>query len=316
MAAFEGGGDGTPIPGPQGPQGPQGDRGERGETGPAGPIGPAGATGPEGPIGPQGPAGPPGGNGGGGQNNIWIGASATAAGTPAKVVVLDDGQPDFDLQNAKFLVVRFTQSNSANSPTLNIGGADIGNIRFRGLNTNGTNWWANSNRCLFAREGEHWELLNPMIRTDMLMPNIILHGNPMLGSSPPPNASGFHLTNASWVLDRIAEAEFGNGGGGGGMFMITGGYTGTGYGDFTITFPASTTPALLIIQPVHNFWTGNIVVSPILNGQSTAVALSLWGESVSCVDWGTNSVAFSTAGWEDPLLNFPGAEYRYAALFL
>ncbi|MBF1762614.1 MAG: collagen-like protein [Veillonella sp.] len=69
----QGGGGGTPIPGPKGDRGEPGPKGETGPAGPiglTGPAGPAGERGPKGepgergPAGPMGPAGPAGGGGG------------------------------------------------------------------------------------------------------------------------------------------------------------------------------------------------------------------------------------------------------------
>ena len=149
----------TGATGPQGPQGikgdtgatgPQGEKGDTGATGPQGPKGDTGATGATGPTGPTGPQGPQGepmrilakydtlaqleaahptgsegdmyqvgtASGGGGTKQIWSGTCSTAYNTAAKVATTDSG--DFTLTEGNIVHIYFSNTNTAQSPTLNI----------------------------------------------------------------------------------------------------------------------------------------------------------------------------------------------------
>lgn len=135
--------------GPQGPQGIQGEKGNTGDTGPQGATGPQGPTGATGATGPQGEKGDPGesmtilakydtyaqfiaahptgsegdvyqiGNSsaGSGSNKMYICSCTTAANTAAKELSADG---DFALEPGVMIAVKFTNSNTASSITLNV----------------------------------------------------------------------------------------------------------------------------------------------------------------------------------------------------
>ena len=113
-----------------------------------------------------------------GGNNVWYATSTTAAATAAKVISLASGQASFKRTVGTILIVHFSNNNSAATPTMNVAGSGDANIRHAGSNIGGANLWQANQRVTFAWDGAGWEIINPMIRTDMIQNNVILNGHP------------------------------------------------------------------------------------------------------------------------------------------
>lgn len=125
--------------GDQGEKGDKGDKGDKGETGPQGPQGPQGATGAAGKDG----------------QTIYA-TSSTAAGTAAKVATVTGGTLTTSTLKAGVSVsVRFTNANTAASPTLNVNGTGAKAIYTQGVRY--AYWRANST-VVFTYDGSYWRV--------------------------------------------------------------------------------------------------------------------------------------------------------------
>lgn len=118
----------------------------KGETGAQGPQGPTG------PTGPQGPQGNPGSDGADGKM-IYC-TSTTAAGTAAKIATVNDGS-SITLYTGITVAVKFTYSNTASSPTLNVAGTGA-----KPIMCNGTRYayWAAGMTVIFTYDGTNWNV--------------------------------------------------------------------------------------------------------------------------------------------------------------
>ena len=168
--------------GPQGdtgPQGPQGDKGDTGETGPQGPQGEQGIPGPQGPQGPQGdkgdtgPQGPQGNAGSDGKDGQMLYAtSSTAADAAAKVATLSSGT--LSLKAGVTVAVKFTNANTASSPTLNISKTGA-----KAIYTSGVRYayWQAGATVIFVYNGTYW-----YSASEPIYASTVTVGNPIGGN--------------------------------------------------------------------------------------------------------------------------------------
>lgn len=147
-----------PMQGPQGPQGPQGIQGPQGEIGPEGPTGPQGPEGPQGEIGPQGPQGP---QGLPGDSGILYGVSSTPADTVTKVATI----PGFSLAQGVEVAIKFTYSNSAENPLLNVNDTGAKPIIQYGTTAVGESYWKDESVVSFVYDGTQWMVVNGSIES-------------------------------------------------------------------------------------------------------------------------------------------------------
>lgn len=132
--------------------GSKGSTGATGATGPQGPQGETGATGPQGPQGPQGNTGASG--------KMLYGTCSTAAGTAAKTATIDG----FSLYTGVTISVKFTVTNTASSPTLNVNSTGAKAIYYRGAAIT-AGYLAANRTYVFVYNGTQWEFIGD-INTD------------------------------------------------------------------------------------------------------------------------------------------------------
>lgn len=133
--------------GPQGPQGPVGATGPKGDKGDTGPQGPKGATGPTGATGPQGPKG---------EQGLFYATCSTASSTAAKVAVC----AGFSLVTGAVVAVKFTNTNTASSPTLNVNSTGAKAIKKYGTAAPETYMWQAGAVVEFVYDGTNWTMVN------------------------------------------------------------------------------------------------------------------------------------------------------------
>ena len=140
-------------PGPQGPKGdtgPTGPQGPKGATGATGPQGPAGATGAKGATGATGPQGPK------GEQGLFYAACSTASSTAAKVASC----AGFSLVTGAVVAVKFTNTNTASSPTLNVNSTGAKSIKKYGSTGPDTYMWNAGAVVEFFYDGSYWLIAN------------------------------------------------------------------------------------------------------------------------------------------------------------
>ena len=140
-------------PGPQGPKGdtgPTGPQGPKGATGATGPQGPAGATGAKGATGATGPQGPK------GEQGLFYAACSTASSTAAKVASC----AGFSLSTGAAVAVKFTNTNTASSPTLNVNSTGAKSIKKYGSTGPDTYMWNAGAVVEFFYDGTYWVMVN------------------------------------------------------------------------------------------------------------------------------------------------------------
>ncbi len=140
-------------PGPQGPKGdtgPTGPQGPKGATGATGPQGPAGATGAKGATGATGPQGPK------GEQGLFYAACSTASSTAAKVASC----AGFSLVTGAVVAVKFTNTNTASSPTLNVNSTGAKAIKKYGTAAPETYLWQAGAVVEFVYDGSYWLIAN------------------------------------------------------------------------------------------------------------------------------------------------------------
>lgn len=140
-------------PGPQGPKGdtgPTGPQGPKGATGATGPQGPAGATGAKGATGATGPQGPK------GEQGLFYAACSTASSTAAKVASC----AGFSLVTGAVVAVKFTNTNTASSPTLNVNSTGAKSIKKYGSTGPDTYMWNAGAVVEFFYDGTYWVMVN------------------------------------------------------------------------------------------------------------------------------------------------------------
>ena len=140
-------------PGPQGPKGdtgPTGPQGPKGATGATGPQGPAGATGAKGATGATGPQGPK------GEQGLFYAACSTASSTAAKVASC----AGFSLSTGAAVAVKFTNTNTASSPTLNVNSTGAKSIKKYGTAAPETYLWQAGAVVEFVYDGSYWLIAN------------------------------------------------------------------------------------------------------------------------------------------------------------
>lgn len=135
--------------------GSKGSTGATGATGPQGPQGPQGETGATGPQGPQGPQGNIGASG-----KMLYGTCSTAAGTAAKTTTISG----FTLYTGVIVSVKFTVTNTASSPTLNVNSTGAKAIYYRGSAIS-AGYLAANRTYVFVYNGTQWEFIGD-INTD------------------------------------------------------------------------------------------------------------------------------------------------------
>ena len=93
------------------------------------------------------------------KRGIYYGECSSAADAVAKEVTLDNGA-DFTLTKGVAITVKFTNVNSAASPTLNVNGTGAKDIMLHGTIHVGTNKdvnaWQAGAICLFIYDGTYW----------------------------------------------------------------------------------------------------------------------------------------------------------------
>lgn len=137
-------------PGPQGPKGdtgPTGPQGPAGATGATGPQGPAGATGAKGATGPQGPKG---------DQGLFYATCSTSSSTAAKVAAC----AGFSLSTGAAVAVKFTNTNTVSSPTLNVNGTGAKSIKKYGSTGPDTYMWNAGAVVEFIYDGTYWVMVN------------------------------------------------------------------------------------------------------------------------------------------------------------
>lgn len=122
------------LVGPQGPKGEKGDTGATGETG------------------AKGDKGDPG---------LLYGTCSTAPSTAAKVVALSG----FALTTGAVVVVKFSNANTASSPTLNVNGTGAKYIKKYGTTAPDTYMWQAGAVVEFVYDGTYWIMLNGTVAT-------------------------------------------------------------------------------------------------------------------------------------------------------
>ena len=182
----------TGATGPQGPQGEQGPQGDKGDTGAQGPQGPQGDKGDTGATGPRGPQGKPGADGEDGQ--MLYATSDTAAGTAAKVATLSSG--NLTLKSGVTVAVKFTNNNTANSPTLNVAGTGA-----RAIYTSGVRaaYWQAGATVIFVYNGSYW-----YSASEPIYASTATIGNPA-GSNIYLDGSAVNIRTGSTVNTRITD---------------------------------------------------------------------------------------------------------------
>lgn len=94
-----------------------------------------------------------------------FGTCSIAAGTAAKTVSVTTGT--FSLEAGARVSVKFSNANTANSPTLNVGGTGAKNIFHKGSQiTTGSNKALLAGVCDFIYDGTQWHLVGNYIDTD------------------------------------------------------------------------------------------------------------------------------------------------------
>lgn len=121
-------------------------------TGSKGSTGATGATGPQGPQGPQGNTGASG--------KMLYGTCSTAAGTAAKTTTISG----FTLYTGVIVSVKFTVTNTASSPTLNVNSTGAKAIYYRGSAIS-AGYLAANRTYVFVYNGTQWEFIGD-INTD------------------------------------------------------------------------------------------------------------------------------------------------------
>ena len=144
--------------------------GTHGATGATGPQGPQGDKGDTGATGPRGPQGNPGTDGEDGQ--MLYATSDTAAGTAAKVANLSSGS--LTLKSGATVAVKFTNNNTANSPTLNVEGTGA-----KAIYTSGVRYayWQAGATVIFVYNGTYW-----YSASEPIYANTVTVGNPSSGN--------------------------------------------------------------------------------------------------------------------------------------
>lgn len=93
------------------------------------------------------------------KRGIYYGECSSAADAVAKTVTLDNGA-DFTLTKGVAITVKFTNVNSASSPTLDVNGTGAKDIMLHGTTRVGTNKdvnaWQAGAICLFIYDGTNW----------------------------------------------------------------------------------------------------------------------------------------------------------------
>ena len=141
------------LKGATGATGPKGNTGATGATGPQGPQGPAGptgATGPKGNTGATGPQGPK------GDQGLFYATCSTASSTAAKVATC----AGFSLVTGAAVAVKFTYTNSASSPTLNVNSTGAKPIKKYGTTAPDTYLWQAGAVVEFIYDGTNWVMAN------------------------------------------------------------------------------------------------------------------------------------------------------------
>ena len=150
----------TGATGGTGGTGPTGPTGKTGNTGPTGPTGATGGTGGTGPTGPTGPTGATGGTGPTGSVEQFYATCDTAATTAAKVATIQNSTA-FSLVTGVTVHVKFTNTNSVTSPTLNINSTGAKSMMAHGTEPplgNTKYSWYNGSVIAVTYDGTYWQM--------------------------------------------------------------------------------------------------------------------------------------------------------------
>ena len=132
----------TGATGAQGVQGAKGDKGDKGDTGAQGVAGAKGATGAKGDKGDFG---------------VQYSTCSTAAATAAKTAALTG----FALATGAAVMVRFTVTNTAANPTLNVNNTGAKAIRYRNAAIS-AGYLAANRTYMFVYDGSYWQLVGDL----------------------------------------------------------------------------------------------------------------------------------------------------------
>ena len=127
--------------------------------GDTGPHGPAGATGPQGPAGPKGATGATGATGSQGpkgDQGLFYATCSTSSSTAAKVAAC----AGFSLSTGAAVAVKFTNTNTVSSPTLNVNGTGAKSIKKYGSTGPDTYMWNAGAVVEFFYDGTYWVMVN------------------------------------------------------------------------------------------------------------------------------------------------------------
>lgn len=132
----------TGATGAQGVQGAKGDKGDKGDTGAQGVAGAKGATGAKGDKGDFG---------------VQYSTCSTAAATAAKTAALTG----FVLATGAAVMIRFTVTNTAANPTLNVNNTGAKAIRYRNAAIS-AGYLAANRTYMFVYDGTYWQLVGDL----------------------------------------------------------------------------------------------------------------------------------------------------------
>lgn len=129
---------------------------------------------------------------------VGRGTCSTEAGTVAKVGAL----ANFAINGNGIVVIKFTNANTANNPTLNINSTGAKPIYFNGTNITSTMITAGMS-AIFAYNGTQYELLNPNIEvpSGLLVSGLSLPTSGYSGSGP--YTKTFTVTGATTDASKV-----------------------------------------------------------------------------------------------------------------
>ncbi len=159
--------------------------------------------------------------------NVFVGTCATAAATAAKEVTISADQ-NFELQAGVMIVAKFTYTNSANNPTINVNNTGAKSIWYNtGLITTGNlNKAGYANRfCYFVYDGTNWVWINWSVDGDTTYSTMsVAEGQAgtatsqrvvradylkqIIQSYVPTTYDGSLITDGSITFDKTVSGEF------------------------------------------------------------------------------------------------------------
>ena len=159
--------------------------------------------------------------------NVFVGTCATAAATAAKEVTISADQ-NFALQAGVMIVAKFTYTNSANNPTINVNNTGAKSIWYNTglITTSNLNKAGYANRfCYFVYDGTNWVWINWSVDGDTTYSSMsVAEGQAgtatsqrvvradylkqIIQSYVPTTYAGSLITDGSITFDKTASGEF------------------------------------------------------------------------------------------------------------